>query len=61
MDNINKDFDKIFKIIQVPQTSCYCFYFPQWLINEYKNYFTFKDNEIYYRDIRVYAYPNEII
>ena len=61
MNNIDKDFDKISKIIQVPQTSYYCFYFPQWFINEYKNYFTFKNNEIYYGDIRVYAYPNEFI
>ena len=61
MNNIDKDFDKILKIIRVPQTSYYCFYFPQWFINEYKNYFIFKNNEIYYGDIRVYAYPNEFI
>lgn len=61
MNNIDIDFNRIFEIIQVPQTSSYCFCFPQWFINEYENYFTFKNNEIYYRDIRVYAYPNEFI
>lgn len=61
MNNIDKDFNEIFKIIQAPQTSYYCFYLPQWFIDKYKNYFTFKNNEMYYGDIRVYVYPNEII
>ena len=62
MDN-KLTYEKINKLIKKIRTEPnyeYEFAMPQWFVDERRDWFVFKDNDVYFHGGKVFVYPNEI-
>lgn len=51
---------QLLKNREVKSNDYYQFAFPEWIIEEYKEQFSFKDNEVYFQGGKVLVYPNKL-
>ena len=54
-----KEINKLIKKIRTEPNSEYKFTMPEWFVNEHKDWFVFKDNDVYFHGGKVFIYPNE--
>ena len=57
---IYEEISELIKKIRIEPNYEYEFAMPQWFVDEHREWFVFKDNDVYFHGGKVCVYPNEL-